>query len=147
MLAADPILDEVRGSPAGALIADMTSAFSASSQILPSIEYESADRENRHLSIYPASAGIALPAQAQPVQGGVNALEIKWSKAPCRFCGTGCGVMVGVKEGRVVATHGEARDAHRRTLFVRRRRHHPRSPGHAATLHDGARHVADHHRS
>ena len=60
MLAADPILDEVRGSPAGALIADMTSAFSASSQILPSIEYESADRENRHLSIYPASAGIAL---------------------------------------------------------------------------------------
>src|SRR6478672_3001598 len=46
-------------------------------------------------------------AQAQPVAGGVGALELKWSKAPCRFCGTGCGVMVGVKDGRVVATHGD----------------------------------------
>ncbi|SFJ55453.1 periplasmic nitrate reductase subunit alpha [Aerobium aerolatum] len=54
-----------------------------------------------------ASAGIALPASAQPVPGGVDALEIKWSKAPCRFCGTGCGVMVGVKDGQVVATHGD----------------------------------------
>jgi nitrate reductase NapA len=54
-----------------------------------------------------ASAGIALPASAQPVAGGVEALEIKWSKAPCRFCGTGCGVMVGVKDGQVVATHGD----------------------------------------
>jgi nitrate reductase NapA len=54
-----------------------------------------------------ASAGIAAPASAQPVPGGVEALEIKWSKAPCRFCGTGCGVMVGVKDGHVVATHGD----------------------------------------
>ena len=54
-----------------------------------------------------ATAGISLPAAAQPVPGGVESLEIKWSKAPCRFCGTGCGVMVGVKEGQVVATHGD----------------------------------------
>src|SRR6478736_31545 len=54
-----------------------------------------------------AAAGITVPAVAQPVAGGVGALKIKWSKAPCRFCGTGCGVMVGVKEGRVVATHGD----------------------------------------
>src|SRR5688500_17984041 len=54
-----------------------------------------------------ATAGIALPAAAQPVPGGVGALESEWSKAPCRFCGTGCGVMVGVKEGQVVATHGD----------------------------------------
>ena len=53
------------------------------------------------------AAGITLPAAAQPVPGGVSALEIKWDKAPCRFCGTGCGVMVGVKEGKVVATHGD----------------------------------------
>ena len=50
---------------------------------------------------------LRSPASAQPVPGGVSALEIKWSKAPCRFCGTGCGVMVGVKEGQVVATHGD----------------------------------------
>jgi nitrate reductase (cytochrome) len=54
-----------------------------------------------------AAAGIALPASAQPVSGGAGALKIKWSKAPCRFCGTGCGVMVGVKDGQVVATHGD----------------------------------------
>jgi len=58
-------------------------------------------------AIAAATAGIAIPAAAQPVPGGVSALEIKWSKAPCRFCGTGCGVMVGVKQGQVVATHGD----------------------------------------
>jgi nitrate reductase NapA len=53
------------------------------------------------------AAGIVLPAKAQPLPGGIEALKIKWSKAPCRFCGTGCGVMVGVKDDRVVATHGD----------------------------------------
>lgn len=54
-----------------------------------------------------AAAGIAAPAAAQPVPGGIGSLEIKWSKAPCQFCGTGCGVMVGVKDNKVVATHGD----------------------------------------
>src|SRR4029078_3146564 len=54
-----------------------------------------------------AAAGMTVPAMAQPVAGGVGALEIKWSKAPCRFCGTGCGVMVGVKGDKAVATHGD----------------------------------------
>ncbi|MBN9022550.1 MAG: periplasmic nitrate reductase subunit alpha [Rhizobiales bacterium] len=54
-----------------------------------------------------AAAGIASPAAAQTIPGGVDTLQITWSKAPCRFCGTGCGVMVGVKNDRVVATHGD----------------------------------------
>src|SRR5262245_64277297 len=54
-----------------------------------------------------AAAGITVPASAQPIAGGIVSLELKWSKAPCRFCGTGCGVMVGVKDGKVVATHGD----------------------------------------
>ena len=41
------------------------------------------------------------------MEGGIETLKIQWSKAPCRFCGTGCGVMVGVKDNRVVATHGD----------------------------------------
>ena len=53
-------------------------------------------------AIAASTAGIALPAAAQSVPGGVQSLEIKWSKAPCRFCGTGCGVMVGVKDNQVV---------------------------------------------
>ncbi len=32
---------------------------------------------------------------------------VKWSKAPCRFCGTGCGVEVAVKEGKAVAVRGD----------------------------------------
>ncbi len=32
---------------------------------------------------------------------------VTWSKAPCRFCGTGCGVMVGVRDGKVVAVAGD----------------------------------------
>ena len=53
-----------------------------------------------------AAANISLPATAQNLPTGED-IQLKWSKAPCRFCGTGCGVMVGVKDGRVVATHGD----------------------------------------
>ncbi len=51
-----------------------------------------------------AVAGIPLAAPAQPAGGSP---DLKWSKAPCRFCGTGCGVTVAVKNNRVVATHGD----------------------------------------
>ncbi|MBC8024507.1 MAG: twin-arginine translocation signal domain-containing protein, partial [Steroidobacteraceae bacterium] len=54
-----------------------------------------------------AAAGISLPAQSQILVTDRAATELTWSKAPCRFCGTGCGVNVGVKSGRVVATHGD----------------------------------------
>src|SRR5215212_1502205 len=54
------------------------------------------------------AANVTLPAQAQNIPLGEE-LRLKWDKAPCRFCGTGCGVMVGVKDGRVVATHGDMR--------------------------------------
>lgn len=37
-----------------------------------------------------------------PVLPGVT-----WDKAPCRFCGTGCHVQVGVKDGKVVAVSGD----------------------------------------
>ena len=33
--------------------------------------------------------------------------DLTWTKAPCRFCGTGCGVEVGVKDDRVVAVRGD----------------------------------------
>ena len=54
-----------------------------------------------------AVAGVSVPAYAQPIPGGKEAVDIKWSKAACRFCGTGCSVMVGTKQGKVVATHGD----------------------------------------
>jgi nitrate reductase NapA len=51
-----------------------------------------------------AVAGVPLPGLAEDA---VADPQLKWSKAPCRFCGTGCGVTVGVKDNRVVATHGD----------------------------------------
>ncbi len=37
--------------------------------------------------------------------GDPNALE--WRKAPCRFCGVGCGLLVGLEGGRAVAVKGD----------------------------------------
>ncbi len=51
-----------------------------------------------------SAAGITLPKEAQ---AQVGTPDIRWDKAPCRFCGTGCSVLVGTKEGRVVATQGD----------------------------------------
>ncbi|TWT22015.1 periplasmic nitrate reductase subunit alpha [Luteimonas wenzhouensis] len=52
------------------------------------------------------AAGLPLPAQvADAVVEGDG--QLKWSKAPCRYCGTGCGINVAVHNGRVVATHGD----------------------------------------
>ena len=45
-----------------------------------------------------------LMAQAQRQQADP---DIRWDKAPCRFCGTGCSVLVGVKDGKVVASQGD----------------------------------------
>src|SRR5215207_10063798 len=53
-----------------------------------------------------AVAGIPLPVLAQAA-ADPDAGKVTWSKAPCRFCGTGCGVTVAVKNNRVVATRGD----------------------------------------
>jgi nitrate reductase NapA len=52
-----------------------------------------------------AAAGVPLAVQAQAAS--VGDAGVKWSKAPCRFCGTGCGVTVAVKDNRVIATQGD----------------------------------------
>jgi len=54
-------------------------------------------------------AGISVPATAASLISEAERTKLTWSKAPCRFCGTGCGVMVATKEGRVVATHGDVK--------------------------------------
>ncbi|MDJ0785404.1 MAG: molybdopterin-dependent oxidoreductase [Myxococcota bacterium] len=63
-----------------------------------------------------AAAGSGETADAAPdPQAGVT-----WDKAPCRFCGTGCHVQVGVKQGRVVAVAGDRKaDVNRGLLCVK----------------------------
>jgi nitrate reductase NapA len=38
---------------------------------------------------------------------GLSDADLAWGKAPCRYCGTGCGVEVGVKDGRALAVRGD----------------------------------------
>lgn len=52
-------------------------------------------------------AGIPLEAPAQNLVTDADRAALTWSKAPCRFCGTGCSVMVATRDNRVVATHGD----------------------------------------
>ena len=56
-----------------------------------------------------ATAGAIFPgisfADWRKQEGGSG--TISWQKAPCRFCGTGCGVLVGVSGDRAVAVKGD----------------------------------------
>ncbi|CAI2342122.1 periplasmic nitrate reductase subunit NapA [Vibrio parahaemolyticus] len=54
-----------------------------------------------------AVAGITLPASAANLIASSDQTKITWDKAPCRFCGTGCSVLVGTQNGKVVATQGD----------------------------------------
>ncbi len=51
------------------------------------------------------AAGITIPGVKEALAAGGD--KIRWDKAACRFCGTGCSVLVGTKDGRVVATQGD----------------------------------------
>jgi nitrate reductase NapA len=51
-----------------------------------------------------AAAGMSLPATAAAAPADRS---IRWDKIPCRFCGTGCSVLAGVQNGKLVATQGD----------------------------------------
>lgn len=52
-----------------------------------------------------ATAGVTLPVNGALAQDAAD--DIRWDKIPCRFCDTGCSVLVGVRDGKVVATQGD----------------------------------------
>ncbi len=55
-----------------------------------------------------AAAAATVAGLTIPVKNVMAAEDsIKWDKTVCRFCGTGCGVLVGVRDGRVVASQGD----------------------------------------
>ena len=63
----------------------------------------------RHMAMNAAivAAGTAFPGLVFPAQQVSNISGVEWNKAPCRFCGTGCHVQVGVENGKVVAVAGD----------------------------------------
>ncbi|TVO73442.1 nitrate reductase catalytic subunit NapA [Sedimenticola selenatireducens] len=56
------------------------------------------------------AAGVSLPAiqvANAATADGMDADGIRWDKIACRFCGTGCSVLVGTKGGKMVASQGD----------------------------------------
>lgn len=56
--------------------------------------------------------GLAIIDEAH-----ANGPDVTWHKAPCRYCGTGCGVEVGLKGGRAVAVRGDEQNPVNRGLL------------------------------
>ena len=52
-----------------------------------------------------ATAGVTVPASKTALAG--EDAGVRWDKAACRYCGTGCSVLIGTKNGRVVASQGD----------------------------------------
>jgi nitrate reductase NapA len=53
-----------------------------------------------------AAVGMTVPAT---LSAAANEAESswRWDKAACRFCGTGCGIMLATKDGKIVAVKGD----------------------------------------
>ncbi len=62
------------------------------------------------------AGGMPAPALAANLVTERSESELQWDKAACRFCGTGCSVMVATKDNRVVATHGDTKSEVNRGL-------------------------------
>ncbi|MDG9979953.1 nitrate reductase catalytic subunit NapA [Ectopseudomonas oleovorans] len=60
-------------------------------------------------AIAAAAAGLPLVTTASKLITEADMTRLDWNKAPCRFCGTGCSVMVATRDNRVVATHGDVK--------------------------------------
>lgn len=55
-----------------------------------------------------ASAAASIGISLMPgMQNMLLADTMKWHKSVCRYCGVGCGVMLGEKDGKIVAVKGD----------------------------------------
>ena len=64
-------------------------------------------RDFMKASALAATAAAAGATVSPEIAAAAGSGGIRWDKGVCRFCGTGCGVLVGTKGGRVVATQGD----------------------------------------
>lgn len=53
-------------------------------------------------SIFP---GVLFAESQQTNAAGFD--DLKWKKSPCRFCGVGCGILIGIDKGKAVAVKGD----------------------------------------
>lgn len=53
-----------------------------------------------------AAIGMSVPAELEAAANEAEG-DWRWDKAACRFCGTGCGIMMATKGGKIVAVKGD----------------------------------------
>ncbi|PID47721.1 MAG: periplasmic nitrate reductase subunit alpha [Proteobacteria bacterium] len=53
-----------------------------------------------------SAVGISVPSSLKAASKDAQK-SWRWDKAVCRFCGTGCGIMVATKKGKIVAVKGD----------------------------------------
>jgi nitrate reductase (cytochrome) len=51
--------------------------------------------------------GVLFPEEMERLIRSMGGRGLGWKKTPCRFCGTGCGLLVGIENGRAVAVKGD----------------------------------------
>ncbi|MEO9483912.1 MAG: molybdopterin-dependent oxidoreductase [Ekhidna sp.] len=51
--------------------------------------------------------GIVFAEEQERMIEKLGAADVKWTKTPCRFCGVGCGLKVGITDGKAVAVKGD----------------------------------------
>ncbi|NNM26997.1 MAG: molybdopterin-dependent oxidoreductase [Phycisphaerales bacterium] len=67
-----------------------------------------------------AAFGSSRESRAVPLPVLEPNATLTWNKAPCRFCGTGCHVLVGVENDKVVAIQGDLKaDVNKGLLCVK----------------------------
>lgn len=70
------------------------------------------DRRTFLVELGVAASAVTLAScgkeqELSQIAGDPNDPSLQWAKAPCRYCGTGCGVEVDVKDGKVAAVRGD----------------------------------------
>ncbi len=75
------------------------------------------DRREFLKSLGLVGAGTVLTSGDAEASATATADNLTWDKAPCRYCGTGCGVEVGVADGKVQAVRGDEKSPVNRGLL------------------------------
>ncbi len=65
--------------------------------------------KNAALTSACAAAAAMVPGVSfgRVQEAGTTDRGLKWHKAPCRFCGVGCGMLIGVASGKAIAVKGD----------------------------------------
>ena len=53
-----------------------------------------------------AASAVGIPFAGSLRAGEQDVVVDKWIKGACRFCGTGCGIFLGVRGGKLVGIRG-----------------------------------------